>query len=298
MLLLFLLLVGSSSSSDDYYYSRGYVRQRERSVVASVSLVERSLPTFVDWSQNATTKVKDQGRCGSCWAFSTIQGVESALFLSTGNLVNLSTEELVDCDVRDRGCGGGDIVSASKYLRRRGVASYEDYPDDSSKNGRSQPCLWNDEAVATLDDFQYAVEPCRLGEDCSAANETDLARALAFHGPLSICVNSRGWDSYQSGVFEGQCAPEYGLVNHCVQLVGYDLGNLEEGGPFWKIRNSWGTDWGEDGFIRIPFGRGNKCCVACEAIVIRARLSESPAPRNEEMGILSGELQRVVKRVI
>lgn len=283
-----LLLFFSGTARPAPRYPRGYVRsQNQEDLLGKVAQLKPdvSLPRSLDWSKNATTKVKDQGRCGSCWAFSAIQGVESSLFLSTGALVDLSTEELVDCDRRDDGCGGGDVVTASRYLERWGVASSDDYPDESSEEGRAQPCSWNDETVAIVENFQYAVEPCRLGRNCTGMDELDLAASLALYGPLSICVNSKGWDFYTSGIFKESCEPEYRLVDHCVQLVGYDMDAKDDEEPYWKIKNSWGSAWGENGFIRIPFGQGNRCCVACEAVSIQAR--PSPSARKIARGAAS-----------
>ncbi|KAJ8598121.1 hypothetical protein CTAYLR_007400 [Chrysophaeum taylorii] len=262
-------VVLSFVSASAQRYSRGFVRQPRPEGVKTIEVSATDLgaaPRAIDWS-NVTTAIKDQGSCGSCWAFSTIEGVESALYMSTGAEPEaLSTEELVDCDNVDYGCDGGDIPTAARYLERNGVASGSDYPDDSSKSGRTQSCTWDKQTVARLTDYSYAIAPCQ-GGDCSDMNEAVLAAALAKSGPLSICVNSGDhqsgdWADYTSGVLSGSCKAEYRLIDHCVQLVGY---NKDAETPYWKIRNSWGAAWGEDGFIRIPYGQDNTCCVACEA---------------------------------
>merc|ERR1712176_799958 len=90
-------------------------------------------PGAIDWSVNATTPVKDQGQCGSCWAFSTTEGVESGIFMSTGKLPpHLSVQELVACEKQDDGCNGGDIPEAVSYLKKKGMATNANYPDTSS----------------------------------------------------------------------------------------------------------------------------------------------------------------------
>lgn len=119
--------------------------------------------------------------------------------------------------------------------------------------------------------MKYAIPSCSKG-DCSKQNEAALAAALAKYGPVSICINSGDgesgdWQTYTGGVLKGECKARADLMDHCVQLVGYDKTAAE---PYWKVRNSWGTSWGEKGFIRLPYGKGNSCCVGCEAVIISA----------------------------
>jgi len=270
-----LALVGSVSAR----YSRGYVRMPHDKEYPTLPLsaINMAAPDRVDWSVNATTPVKDQGQCGSCWAFSTTEGVESAIFMATGKLPEpLSTQELVSCDKgADAGCNGGDIPTACKYLEKNGVASATDFPDTSSKSGRTGKCKWDKKTVATVSSFKYALPACNRG-DCSKQNEETLAAALAQYGPISICINSGDgqsgdWDNYKKGILKGSCKAKANLVDHCVQLVGYDKSPSNGDAAYWKIRNSWGKSFGEDGFIRIPYGKENTCCVACEAVIISAK---------------------------
>ena len=210
--------------------------------------------------------IKDQGECGSCWAFSTTEGVESKK--------KLRTEQLVDCEKKDDGCDGGDIPEAVRYLKKKGMATNAEYPDTSSKRGKTGKCKWDGEYNVTVKSFSYALPQCDRG-DCSDMNEHKLAAAVAKHGPLSICINSGDgqpgdWAKYKSGVWYKECKAKANLIDHCVQLVGYNKSGEE---PYWKIRNSWGTDWGESGFIRLPFGVKNTCCVGCEAVIIHATTS-------------------------
>jgi len=262
-------LVGSASA-----YSKGYVRQPHDKPYPTLPLsaINMAAPSRVDWSVNATTAIKDQGRCGSCWAFSTTEGVESAIFMATGKLPQaLSTEELVSCDKgSDLGCNGGDLPTALKYLEKNGVASAADYPDHSSKNGRTTKCEWDKKTVAKVSSFTYALPACEKG-DCSNQNEETLAAALAQYGPISICVNAGPFNSYNGGVLKEKCSAKANKIDHCVQLVGYDKSPSNGEEAYWKIRNSWGKSYGEDGFIRIPYGKDNACCVACEAVIISAK---------------------------
>jgi len=260
------------------HYSKGYKRSSfDGVIVGGVADLTpddiQATPDAIDWSaKGATTPVKDQGQCGSCWAFSTTEGAESGVFMSTGKLpVPLSTQELVSCEKQDNGCQGGDIPEAVTYLKKNGFASATDYQDTSSKSGKSGRCRWNKKSVVKVTTMQYAIPPCKKG-NCAKQNEENLAAALAKYGPISICINSGDgqsgdWMKYKNGVLKGSCKAKSSLIDHCVQLVGYDKTGPE---PYWKIRNSWNTSFGEEGFIRIPYGHGNSCCVGCEAIIISA----------------------------
>jgi C1A family cysteine protease len=257
-------------------YAKGYKRSHLNMNITVAPLTDAdiaSAPDSIDWSaKGATTPVKDQGACGSCWAFSTTEGVESAVFMATGKLpAQLSTQELVSCEKQDDGCNGGDIPEAIQYLKKNGMATASDYPDKSSKSGRTGKCGWNKQAKVKVTGMQYAIPPCSVG-DCSHQNEEALAAALAKYGPLSICINSGDeqsgdWMKYKGGVLKGSCKAKLNLVDHCVQLVGYDKKAAE---PYWKIRNSWAKSYGEEGFIRIPYGNQNECCVGCEAVIVSA----------------------------
>ena len=137
-----------------------------------------------DWTGTLTTPVKNQAQCGSCWAFSTMEGVESAVFMSTGKLPpKLSVQELVACEKQDDGCDGGDIPEAVSYLKQKGMATQSDYPDTSSKSGSSGRCK-SFQPDVKVTGMQYAIPPCNSG-DCSKQNEEALAAALAKYGKHS-----------------------------------------------------------------------------------------------------------------
>jgi C1A family cysteine protease len=231
-------------------------------------------PDKIDWSANAVTPVKDQNECGSCWAFSTIEGVESAIYRSTGKLPPpLSTQELVACEKDDFGCDGGDLVTAVAYLQKKGVATEKNYPDTSSKHGKTGKCK-SFKKTYTVHNMSYAVPAC-TGGTCPT-DEEKLAAAVAKFGPLSICVNSgtgqpSEWLDYVGGVLTKTCTAEFNRMDHCVQLVGYDKTGGGPGAiPYWKIKNSWGTSWGENGYMRLAYNNSNMCCVGCEAVIITA----------------------------
>jgi len=260
-------------------YKRGYVRMPRNGVAeVDLSLTEEervNAPSAIDWSEKgATSPIKNQGDCGSCWAFSTTEGIESAVYRATGTMPDLSTQQIISCDSSDYGCNGGDPATALDYVQKAGgLDTSKDYPDKSHLHGKSGKCHWDEKVTAKVTGWKYAIPPCSSG-NCKKQDEVALAAALAKYGPLSICVNAASWDPYTSGVLEGECSGAARELDHCVQLVGYDRSGSS---PYWKVRNSWGTSWGENGFIRLPFGK-NACGVADEAYIINATLtSDSPS---------------------
>jgi len=253
-------------------YARGYKRRQidENEVIEVATITEedkKNAPSAVDWSQKgATTPVKNQGQCGSCWAFSTTEGIESATFMATGKLPNLSTQQIISCDKQDDGCNGGDPATALAYVEKAGgLDTSADYPDKSHNSGSTGRCTWDKKETVKVTAWKYAIKPCTSGK-CKNQDEDALAAALAKYGPISICVNAETWDSYQSGIYKHKCSGAANALDHCVQLVGYDRSGST---PYWKVRNSWTTSWGESGFIRLPFGK-NACGVADEAYIITA----------------------------
>lgn len=252
-------------------FPRGFVRQPRNAVVEVLDLTDddrASAPDVVDWS--AHTPVKDQGVCGSCWAFSATEGIEAAVFMATGSSPTLSAQQIISCDKTDAaGCDGGDIPSALDYvIAAGGIASEKDYPETSMNTGDTGTCKTAASATVVTG-YKYAVPPCDGGK-CDSQDEDSLAAALAKFGPISICVNSGDshWEFYESGMWppasHPDCKSDWDLIDHCVQLVGYDK---TASPPYWRVRNSWGSEWGEAGFIRLPMGQ-NACGIADEAIIV------------------------------
>jgi len=256
-------------------YAKGFVRMPRNAAVPVGEItpeMRAAAPSKLDWSQTsgAITPVKDQAQCGSCWAFSATEGIESAVFQATGSeSPALSPQQIVSCDKTDAGCNGGDLPTAFDYVESAGgLDTEEDYPY-TSKTGRSGSCK-SSTPVVKVTDYKYAVPPCE-GGSCSSQDEDGLKAALDAHGPLSVCVNAESWNGYYGGVLSGSCSGKYNALDHCVQLVGYDT---TASTPYWKVRNSWGTSWGEGGFIRLPMGQ-NSCGIADEAIYVKASMAAS-----------------------
>jgi len=207
------------------------------------------LPKEFDWrAQNAVTEVKNQGQCGSCWAFSVTGNVEGQYAVKHGQLLDLSEQELVDCDTRDNGCGGGLPENAYKTLLEIGGLETE---ADYGYDGKDEACKFNRSRVAAK--VSGGVE---IGQ-----NETQMAQWLLKNGPISVGLNANAMQFYKGGVshpFQFLCNPEG--VDHGVLIVGFgehDYPLFKKKMPYWIIKNSWGTGWGESGYYRLFRGDGS-----------------------------------------
>jgi len=252
-------------------YAKGFVRQARNAAVpvAAISDAMRSAaPSKLDYTATGgTSPVKDQGYCGSCWAYSATEGIESAVYRASGTMPILSTQQIIACDKGDGGCNGGDLPTAFDYVESDGgIDADASYPDTSHNWGITGKCQTHDH-VAKVTDYKYAVAPCESGS-CSKQDEDGLKAALASFGPLSICVNANDWNDYNGGVYTAKCSGSYNSLDHCVQLVGYDT---TASTPYWIVKNSWGSSWGEKGHIWLPMGE-NSCGVADEAMYVTAEM--------------------------
>jgi len=212
----------------------------------------REIPTIAapqtfDWRSHPgiLTPVKNQGQCGSCWAFSATENIESQWALANHTLVSLAPQQIVDCDTQDSGCNGGDPRTAYDYVKQAGGLEPEaDYP----YTGKDGKCKFEkSKAVATVTGWEWA----------GKSNEPKMVDFLVAHGPISICVDASSWNDYKSGILPAsKCGHS---LDHCVLAVGYDLNN-----KYWIVRNSWGKDWGvENGYIYLEYGK-NTCGMADE----------------------------------
>jgi len=217
---------------------------------AAIPPVKRvnGVPNDVDWfAKGMCTPVKDQGQCGSCWAFSATEAVESACAIAGQGLPVLSPEQIVDCDTSDGGCGGGDPRSAMNYLvSNSGQDTEATYPY-SAGGGQAGSCASSSASIgATLSGPQ----------DVSDGDENALQSFLQNSGPPSVCVDASSWQTYSGGVMTN-CGCQ---LDHCVQATGI---TSQFGTPAYAVRNSWNTGWGVNGFIYLAIG-SNVCCVANE----------------------------------
>jgi len=210
----------------------------DRDILAPKSNV--AVPTNLDWrNKGAVTPVKNQEQCGSCWAFSVTENVESMWILAgkgTNSSVDFAPQQIVDCDTNDDGCDGGNPPTAYEYLiSTGGIESESSYP----YTGEDGNCAFKSkDVVGTISNWTYAT---------SEGDETTLQNNLVSWGPLSICVDAANWQDYESGVMTWDECAWINELDHCVQLVGYNT--ADSSNQYWIVRNSWGTDWGVEGYI-------------------------------------------------
>nr|XP_043629357.1 senescence-specific cysteine protease SAG39-like [Erigeron canadensis] len=198
-----------------------------------------AVPSSMDWrKKGAVTPVKDQGQCGCCWAFSAVAAMEGITQLKTGKLISLSEQELVDCDTSgvDQGCEGGLMDNAFDFIvNNKGLTSESNYP----YQGVDGTCNSNEASnnAATITGH----------EDVPTNSESALLKAVASQ-PVSVAIDASGsaFQFYSSGVFTGECGTE---LDHGVTAVGY--GTSDDGTKYWLVKNSWGTSWGQEGYIMM-----------------------------------------------
>lgn len=199
--------------------------------------------TYINWANIYTTAVKDQGYCGSCWAFSATEQIESDAIrlglLTTSD--TLSPEQIVQCDTMDDGCDGGNTETAFEYVKMAGGIETEDAYPYTSYYDVTGSCTSNStDFLVTVDEYY------------SLADEDAMITHMFSTGPISICLDASSWSSYVSGIIT-TCGMD---VDHCVQAVGI---NMDDG--YWIVRNSWGTEWGNEGYIWLEVG-SNMCNIA------------------------------------
>jgi len=225
--------------------------------VVNVTSYEPSVganPASVDWrTKGAVTPIKDQGQCGSCWAFSAVGSTEAAHFFSTQKLVSLSEQNLVDCSGSqgNQGCSGGLMTQAFSYIEtNNGIDTETSYPYKAVDG----TCVFNATNVgATLTGYS----------NIPAGSEAKLVDAIVT-APISVAIDAShsSFQLYVSGVYyEEACSATQ--LDHGVLAVGY--GGTGAKGEFYIVKNSWGTSWGNAGYIQMSRNRDNNCGIATMA---------------------------------
>lgn len=197
------------------------------------------VPESLDWREHgAVAPVKNQGSCGSCWAFSAIANIEGQYFIQKKSMTTFSEQQLVDCDTVDQACNGGLMADAYDYLMKAGVMTDADY----AYKGRKESCQFTEEkVVAKVKGYNFA----------SSQDEEIIKKFLVESGPLAVALDATTLQFYFGGIVKSWQCPKN--INHAVLLVGYGTrGNT----PYWIVKNSWGKSWGEKGYFRIEYGKG------------------------------------------
>jgi len=220
-------------------------------------LINASLASSFDWvPKGAVNPIQNQGQCGSCWAFSTVANYEGAGFVSTGKLVKLSEQEIVDCDKTCEGCNGGLPSMALDWTSTHGgVGSEQAYPYHA-----------RDGSCKTVGSLAH-----NTGYKPISKNEDQIAQALVTYGPLSIAVDATPFQHYSGGIMQNPSCSKT-RIDHAVNIVGYG----QSGVQYFKIRNSWGVGWGEQGYIRLV--RGECACALCTTVVTATGVTVSDHP--------------------
>ncbi|XWS12537.1 hypothetical protein CRYUN_Cryun37aG0097700 [Craigia yunnanensis] len=196
------------------------------------------VPTSLDWrEQGAVTPVKNQKGCGCSWAFSAVAAMEGITQIKTGKLISMSEQQLLDCSTNggNQGCNGGSMKNAFQYImKNQGLTREEKYPYEETQG----TCATEKAQAQVADISNY--------EEVPSNDEEALLKAVT-NLPVSVAIDASGeFRFYASGVFSGVCKNS---PNHAVTIVGY--GTSKDGTKYWLIKNSWGQNWGENGYMRI-----------------------------------------------
>ncbi|XP_033127143.1 cathepsin O-like [Anneissia japonica] len=215
--------------------------------VPSSKEVDKIPSKFSLEGKGVLTSVRDQGACGGCWAFSIVECMETQNALKTKKLISLSTQQLIDCarGGGDNGCKGGNICTTLAWMNdtKYKEVHEKDYPF-KEKTGT---CRNSSTGILSIMDY-WCTDMVN--------HEDDMIASLYNHGPLAVAVDASTWQDYIEGVIQHHCSAMY--INHAVQIVGYDKsGEI----PYYIVRNSWGKDWGLNGYLHVKIG-SNMCGIA------------------------------------
>eukprot|EP00759_Apiculatamorpha_spiralis_P027664 PhF_6_TR30417/c1_g1_i1/m.44615/K01365/CTSL; cathepsin L len=252
-------------TAEELKMMRGYKRSKAKTAHLEAhppmkhEVTRTDFPPSIDWRKlGAISAIKDQGQCGSCWAFASAETIESFWYLKTqGKIMDLSSQQIASCteippQCFNQGTGGcegsSQVVAFSAIIANGGIVSEWTYPYQSWK-GDDFACKFAQNKtkapVVQLKNFSVI----------ESNNYNALMNAIAFVGPVTISVDASTWSSYESGIYDG-CNQTNPSIDHAVQLVGY---GSENNVPYWIVRNSWTPSWGENGYIRLYRDSPGRC---------------------------------------
>jgi len=231
-----------------------------------ITMGGNTIADSIDWvEKGAVTPVKNQQRCGSCWAFSTTGSMEGAYQIATGKLLSFSEEDLVQCDHNgDQGCQGGLMDNAFDWIKSNGICTESSYPYTSG-SGITGQCKKTCTPVAT-----------NTGHKDVAKGDEDALKSAVSQQPVSVAIEAdkSAFQLYKSGVLDSsQCGQK---LDHGVLVVGYGT-DSGVGKDYWKVKNSWGATWGEKGYIRMVRGK-NMCGLANQPSYPKGVKAMGPVP--------------------
>ena len=205
---------------------------------------EEELPENFDWEldRGIKTKIKEQKDCGACYSFAAVGLIQSQYLMKYGENISFSEQQIIDCDEYNNKCLGGNMKKAFNYLKKNGLMTEEDYP---YRNDDGECEYDKNKTLVKVKTFAFIPN-----------DEEEMKKVLYKYGPIAGAVNGIMCMYYDEGIYE----PAYedacsNVVNHAVLIVGYGV-NKETGKKFWRIKNSMGQDWGEEGYFRIIRGEG------------------------------------------
>lgn len=221
------------------------------------------LPSHIDWREKGVVSgVKDQGKCGSCWTFSTTGALEAhhAIQFGIWRSSELAEQQMLDCafEFDNHGCSGGLPSHAFEYIHYAGGLSREfSYPYRAESSGDIKGCRFDGSANKTTVGARTA-----RSFNVTEGDEESIKRIVATVGPVSVAFQVvDDFRLYKRGIYSSEkCKQGPDDVNHAVLIVGYGQAP-ETGKPYWLVKNSWGSQWGEEGYFRIERGR-NMCGIA------------------------------------